>query len=370
MATQCSSFSFTVLGTDRQARLGRITTRRGRVDTPAFMPVGTAATVKAVTPAQLKDVGARIILGNTYHLHLRPGEEVIRRLGGLHAFMGWDGPILTDSGGYQVFSLARFFRVLPEGVAFASHIDGGRHLLTPARAVEIQEALGSDIMMCLDECSPYPSPREKVEAAVVRTHRWAVESLEARESDAALFGIVQGGMDPDLREKSACGLAALPFDGFAVGGLSVGEGHDLMVHVLELTAGFLPQDRPRYLMGVGTPADIVDAVALGVDMFDCVLPTRNARNGMLFTSHGRLSIKQSRFREDPNPPDASCTCYTCRNFSRAYLRHLYMAGEILGSVLSTVHNLHFYLELMSGIRHSIRERRFHEFAITIKETFR
>lgn len=343
--------------------------KRGVVDTPAFMPVGTAATVKAVTPLQLKEIGAQIILCNTYHLHMRPGEELIQRLGGLHSFMGWDGPILTDSGGYQVFSLARLVKVVSDGVLFSSHVDGSTRMLTPSGAVAVQEALGSDIMMCLDECTPYPCPRTRVEDAVVRTQRWAVESLEAKRSDAALFGIVQGGMEPDLRERSARGLADLPFDGFAVGGLSVGEGHDLMVRILGLVTALLPEDRPRYLMGVGTPVDIVEAVGLGVDMFDCVLPTRNARNGMLFTWKGSLSLKQARFREDPNPPDAACTCYTCRNFSRAYLRHLYMAGEILGSVLNTIHNVHFYLELMSAIRHSIRERKLRELTEKVKETF-
>jgi len=344
-------------------------TRRGVVPTPAFMPVGTAATVKAVTPEQLKALGARIILGNTYHLHLRPGEEIIARLGGLHAFMGWDGPILTDSGGFQVFSLSPLVRVTSDGVMFASHLDGSRRMLTPEKAIEIQEALGSDIMMCLDECVAYPSPLPKVEQACDRTVRWAARSLEAKKTDAALFGIVQGGMDDGLRKRCASALAGLPFDGLAIGGLSVGEGHDVMMAVLGRTTAHLPQDKPRYLMGVGTPVDIVEAVGMGVDLFDCVLPTRNARNGTLFTSAGRLSLKQARFREDPGPPDASCSCYTCTHFSRAYLRHLHVSGEILGSVLNTIHNLHFYLELMSGIRHSIEERRFEDLKTKIKEMF-
>ena len=369
MATQCSSFSYHLACTDGEARCGRLNTRRGPVDTPAFMPVGTAATVKAMTPEQLRTAGAQIILGNTYHLHLRPGEELIRELGGLHTFMGWDGPILTDSGGYQVFSLATLVKITDEGVQFASHIDGSRRMLTPEKAIAVQEDLGSDVMMCLDECVAYPSPRDYVEASVARTSMWARRCLEAKRSDAALFGIVQGGMDPDLRERSAGELTALPFDGFSVGGLSVGEGHETMMQVLGDTIVHLPGDRPRYLMGVGTPVDIVEAVALGVDMFDCVLPTRNARNGMLFTRHGKMSLKQARFRQDPNPPDDSCTCYTCRNFSRAYLRHLFVSGEILSSVLNTIHNLHFYLELMSDIRHSIREQKFSELKKKVKEMF-
>lgn len=369
MAMRCSSFSYKLLGADNGARLGALETRRGRVDTPAFMPVGTAATVKAMTPEQLMREGAQIILGNTYHLHLRPGEELIRKLGGLHTFMGWDGPILTDSGGYQVFSLATLVRISDEGVLFASHIDGSRRMLTPEKAIAIQEALGSDVMMCLDECVAYPSPRGYLEASVDRTSAWAIRCLEARRTDAALFGIVQGGMDPGLRERSARELTALPFDGFSIGGLSVGEGHETMMEVLGQTMVHLPSDKPRYLMGVGTPVDIVEAVALGVDMFDCVLPTRNARNGMLFTRHGKMSLKQARFKQDGEPPDVSCRCYTCRNFSRAYLRHLFVSGEILSAMLNTIHNLHFYLELMSDIRHSIRERKFSEFKKMVKEMF-
>ena len=369
MAMQCSSFSYVLEDTDGQARCGHLETRRGRVETPVFMPVGTAATVKAVTPEVLQSLGAQIILSNTYHLHLRPGEELIRELGGLHTFMGWDRPILTDSGGYQVFSLAKLVKISDEGVRFASHIDGSRRMLTPEKAVMIQEDLGSDIMMCLDECVAYPSTREYVEASVARTSLWAMKSLEARKGDAALFGIVQGGMYPDLREHSARELTALPFDGFSIGGLSVGEGHETMVDVLEKTVIHLPHERPRYLMGVGTPVDIVEAVACGVDMFDCVLPTRNARNGMLFTSEGKMSLKQARYRQDPNPPDPGCTCYACRNFSRAYLRHLFISGEILGSVLNTIHNLHFYLELMSDIRHSISERKFSDMKKRIKEIY-
>jgi len=369
MAMQCSSFNYQLHAKEGLARCGRIMTRRGSMDTPVFMPVGTAATVKAVTPEVLLSLGAQIILSNTYHLHVRPGEDLIKTLGGLHKFMGWDRPILTDSGGYQVFSLAKLVKISDEGVLFASHIDGSRRLLTPGSAIRIQEDLGSDIMMCLDECVAFPCSRDYVKRSVERTSLWASSSLDARRTDAALFGIVQGGMYPDLREKSATCLVALPFDGYSVGGLSVGEGHDTMIEVLHQTIAFLPEDKPRYLMGVGTPLDIVEAVALGVDMFDCVLPTRNARNGMLFTHNGKMSLKQAQYRLDQSPPDQNCTCYTCRNFSRAYLRHLFVTGEILSSILNTIHNLHFYLELMSDIRHSIREQKFNELRIRIKEIY-
>ncbi len=294
---------------------------------------------------------------------------MIRKVVGLHNFMGWGGPILTDSGGYQVFSLAKLAKITDEGVFFASHIDGSRRLLTPEKAVRIQEDLGADIMMCLDECVAHPSTREYVENSVARTTRWAGRCLEERKTAAALFGIVQGGMYPDLRKKSADELTALPFDGFSIGGLSVGEGHDVMMEILEQTICHLPGDRPRYLMGVGTPVDIVEAVSRGVDMFDCVLPTRNARNGMLFTRNGKMSLKQARYRLDPSPPDESCNCYTCRNFSRAYLRHLFVSGEILSSILNSIHNLHFYLELMSDIRHSIRERCFDDLKKKVKEMY-
>ncbi len=369
MAMPCSLFSYNLEIEDGPARCGKIVTRRGSIDTPAFMPVGTAATVKAVTPEVLTSIGAQIILSNTYHLHLRPGEDLIKTLGGLHTFMGWDGPILTDSGGYQVFSLARFMKISDEGVQFASHIDGSRRMLTPEKAVQIQEDLGSDIMMCLDECVAFPSTREYVETSVDRTSLWAMKSLDAKKTDAALFGIVQGGMYPDLREKSAHDITALPFDGYSIGGLSVGEGHDTMVHMLDQTVNHLPGNKPRYLMGIGTPVDIVEAVAQGVDMFDCVLPTRNARNGMLFTRNGKMSLKQAQYRQDPAPPDEFCTCYTCRNFSRAYLRHLFVSGEILSSILNTIHNLHFYLELMFDIRHSIREQKFSDLKKRIKEIY-
>ena len=369
MAMQCSSFEFDLSCTDGMARRGEFRTLHGPVETPVFMPVGTQATVKALTPEMLAHLGAGIILSNTYHLHMRPGEKLIASLGGLHRFMGWDGPILTDSGGYQAFSLAQLMKLTDEGLAFASHLDGSRHFLTPEKALEIQEDLGADIMMCLDECVAYPSPREYVEESVARTTRWAVRSLAARRSAAALFGIVQGGVYPDLRKRSAPEISAEPSDGIAVGGLSVGEGHDLRMDTLDVTMPQLPEDKPRYLMGVGTPKDIVEAVARGVDMFDCVLPTRNARNGMLFTRHGKISVKQARYREDPNPPDEQCGCYTCRNFSLAYLRHLYVSREILGSILNTIHNLYFYLELMSDIRHSICEKKFDDLRKQIKEIY-
>jgi queuine tRNA-ribosyltransferase len=369
MATQCSSFNFIVESNDGPSRCGRFQTLHGNVDTPIFMPVGTQGTVKAITPDILKSLGTQIVLSNTYHLHMRPGEDLIATLGGLHKFMGWEGPILTDSGGYQVFSLAKLAKINDEGVYFASHIDGSRHLLTPEKAVQIQENLGADIMMCLDECVAHPSTKEYVDRSVQRTSMWAERSLTERKTSAALFGIVQGGMYPDLRERSARELTSLPFDGYSIGGLSVGEGHDMMMRILEQTTLYLPHDKPRYLMGVGTPVDIVEAVARGVDMFDCVLPTRNARNGMLFTRNGKMSLKQARYRLDPNPPDESCVCYTCRNFSRAYLRHLFVSGEILSSILNSIHNLHFYLELMSDIRHSIRERCFDNLKKKVKEMY-
>jgi len=369
MAMQCSSFKFDLLRTYGQARRGRMQTAHGWIDTPAFMPVGTQATVKAVTPATLKAIGAQIILANTYHLHMRPGEEVIASMGGLHTFMGWNGPILTDSGGYQAFSLAKLVKISDEGLCFASHIDGSRRMLTPERAVAIQEALGADIMMCLDECVAHPREREYVEAAVVRTSLWAKLCFEARERDSALFGIVQGGIYPDLRQRSAAEIAAISFDGIAVGGLSVGEGHAVMMEVLDSTLTHIPHERPRYLMGVGMPGDIIEAVSRGVDMFDCVLPTRNARNGMLFTWQGKISLKQARYREDPNPPDEQCACYTCSNFSLAYLRHLFISREILSAILNTIHNLHFYLELMSKVRHAIEKQTLDDIRNQIKEIY-
>jgi len=367
MVMQCSYFKFELIAEDGPARKGRLMTPHGEVKTPAFMPVGTQATVKGMTPELLKSIGTQIVLSNTYHLHIRPGEKLISSLGGLHRFMSWDGPILTDSGGFQVFSLARLMEVSDSGIKFASHIDGTRHELTPEKAIVIQEDLGSDIMMCLDECIPYPADIEYARQAADRTTAWARRSLDARTKDRALFGIIQGGVYPELRKKNAREISSMPFEGMAIGGLSVGEDRDVMLSTLDATLAYIPVEKPRYLMGVGGPVDIVEAVARGVDMFDCVLPTRNARNGMLFTRQGRLSIKQARFRDDPLPPDENCSCYTCRNFSRAYLRHLFLSKEILSSILNTIHNLHFYLELMSDIRHAIENKCLDDFRKRVKE---
>lgn len=350
--------SFDLFNSDPEtgARRGRLNLFRGTVETPAFMPVGTQATVKAMNSAELVDLGAEIILGNTYHLYMRPGHDLIRDLGGLHRFMAWDRPILTDSGGYQVFSLKGMRKITESGVVFQSHLDGSRHELTPELVVGIQEALGSDVMMVLDECPPHPSEPEYLRKSMEMTNRWAVRSLLARtRPELALFAIIQGGMDPELRRRAAEELKAHPFDGFAVGGLSVGEGMELMLKTLSSVTPHMPVEKPRYLMGVGTPGDIVEAVALGIDMFDCVLPTRNARNGMFFTSVGKIAIKHARFARDEAPPDPLCGCYTCRNHSRAYVRHLYKAGEILASRLITLHNLHYYLTLMRRIRRAVED---------------
>lgn len=344
------------------ARQGTLTTEHGSFDTPAFMPVGTSAAVKGVLPDQLKDIGYGCVLSNTYHLFLRPGHERIRKLGGLHRFMGWDGSILTDSGGYQVFSLSSLRKVEDRAVTFRSHIDGSLHALSPELAIEAQEALGSDIRMVLDECVEYPAGRREAEEAVRRTTLWAQRCLAAsRRPEGGLFGIVQGGMYPDLRRRSAEELCALGFPGYAIGGVSVGEGTELQRETVAMAAPLLPREKPRYLMGVGTPADILFAVSCGVDLFDCVLPTRNARNGMLFTSNGPMSIKQARYADDPSPPDERCGCATCRSFSRAYLRHLFLQKEVLSSVVLTVHNLHFYARLMERIRASIKVGNFGNF---------
>lgn len=337
------------------ARLGRLLTGHGVVETPAFMPVGTQGTVKAVLPRDLQEMGCQILLGNTYHLFLRPGAELIRELGGLHRFMNWDGPILTDSGGYQVFSLGAMRKLSEEGVRFQSHLDGSSHLLTPERVIQIQEALGSDIAMVLDECIAHDADRDYVRASTARTIRWAERCLRARsKADQLMFGIIQGGMFKDLREQCVREMSSMPFDGFAVGGLGVGEGEALLHSIAASTAGWLPEARPRYLMGLGRPEDMMSAVRAGFDLFDCVLPTRNARNGTLFTAQGKLSIKRAEFAGDPRPLDDSCGCYTCRNFSRAYLRHLYVAGEILSSQLNSLHNLYFYHRLMERCREAIR----------------
>ncbi len=356
---------FTLIKEDREtgARAGRVATPHGIFHTPAFMPVGTYGAVKTLSPDDLKVLGAEIILSNTYHLFLRPGPDLIKDLGGLHRFMMWKGPILTDSGGFQVYSLSSLRRVTDEGVIFRSHLDGGTlHILTPEKVIEIQEALGSDIVTCLDECIPYPATREEAERAVERTTSWAKRCRVAFKGEGqALFGIVQGGMFRDLRERSAMELMEIGFDGYAIGGLSVGEDEGTRNRVLDDLVPLLPPESPRYLMGIGRPEDIVEAVARGVDMFDCVLPTRNGRNGMLFTSYGRLVIKNAIYRRDERPVDEECGCYTCRNFSRAYLRHLYTIGEPLGIRLNTIHNLYYYLRLMERIREAIEKGRFAEF---------
>jgi queuine tRNA-ribosyltransferase len=347
---------------DTQARRGTLHTRRGAIEMPAFMPVGTQATVKGMLPEQLKEIGAQIILGNTYHLYLRPGHERMARLGGLHRFMNWDRPILTDSGGFQVFSLGDLRKIDEEGVRFQSHLDGSAHILTPELSVAIQEALGADIMMVFDECIPHPSSREYIAQSTARSSRWAARCKEARtDHSAALFGIVQGGMEKDLRQQSVESLLEIGFDGYALGGLSVGESAEVMYQVMEWSLPLLPQDRPRYVMGVGTPENLVEAVSRGADMFDCVMPTRNARNGVLFTSFGKISIKQARFVEDEMPIDPECSCYVCRNYSRAYLRHLYQSNEILASVLNTTHNLYYYLHLMKNMRDAITTDTFKAF---------
>ena len=337
-------------------------TPHGAIDTPVFMPVGTAGSVKGLTRDQLEEIGAQIILANTYHLHVRPGEDLVQSLGGLHAFTGFPGPFLTDSGGYQVMSLKALRRRTEEGVVFRSHLDGARLELSPERSIQIQMKLGADIIMAFDECPPYPGTREEVLDATARTARWAERSKRAHaRTDQWLFGIVQGGVFDDLRDESARQITAIGFPGYAIGGLSVGEPKDDMVRILERMDRVLPEDSPRYLMGVGTPEDLLDGIARGVDMFDCVMPTRNARNGQLFTWGGRLSIRNAKFAEDPQPIDPSCACPACRSTSRAYLRHLHQAGEITGAVLATVHNLFFYLDLVGKARESIVAGRFETF---------
>ncbi len=357
------AFEFKLLkkGEGRE-RLGLIKTARGDIETPCFMPVGTLGTVKSMTPEEVAGLGASIILGNTYHLYLRPGHELIKELGGLHKFMNWNKPILTDSGGFQVFSLGKLRKISEEGVEFRSHLDGSKHFLSPEKAIEIQLALGSDIMMVLDECTPYPATREYTEESLALTTRWARRCKDVpRGEDNALFGIVQGGMFPDLRARSAREIVDIGFDGYAVGGLSVGEETQVMYDMLDSCIDLLPLDSPRYLMGVGTPENLVESVARGVDIFDCVMPTRNARNGSLFTKRGKLAIKNLRYRDDPLPPEEGCGCYTCSNYSRAYLRHLYMSREILSSRLNTIHNLYYYIHLMEDMRRAINEGNFNKF---------
>ncbi len=352
---------FNIVTADNCARAGILKTGRGLVHTPAFMPVGTVGTVKAMSPEELKEIGAEIILSNTYHLYLRPGHEVIQSLGGLHAFMNWDRPILTDSGGFQVYSLSALRRIGEDGVHFKSHLDGSMHFLGPDEAMLIQSFLGSDIAMVLDDCPPYPSSYEYAMESVYRTVKWAVRCRELKREGQALFGIVQGSLYEDLRRKNVEELAGIGFDGYAVGGLSVGEPKEDMHRMIRFTAQILPENRPRYLMGIGELGDVMKAVDAGFDMFDCVMPTRNARNGTLFTSAGKVSIKREEFKADGEPLDPECDCYTCRNYSRGYLRHLFMSKEILSMRLNTVHNLRFYLNFFKNMRESIVKGSFGEF---------
>ncbi len=378
-----ADFGFSVIATDGRARRGRVRLAHGEIETPVFMPVGTRAAVKGLTHDQVTALDPAIILANTYHLHLRPGDALIGRAGGLHAFMGWERPILTDSGGYQVFSLTGQRTITEDGAAFRSHLDGSAHLLTPESVVDIQARLGSDVAMIFDECAPWPADRGVVEAAMERTLRWArrgrdrflaVQAGAAPEVPRATpgqaqFGIIQGGTHLDLRDRSVAGTVALDFEAYAIGGLSVGEPVDLMYEVVGHTAAQLPADRPRYLMGTGMPDDLVECVARGIDMFDCVLPTRNARNGQLLTRRGLISIKNARYAEDLGPPDPECECPTCRRHSRAYLRHLYMVGEMTAATLNTIHNLHFYLDTMRAIRKAIEFGTFDRFRQEFHRTF-
>lgn len=358
---------FELISTDGRARRGRIRTPRGTVETPAFMPVATRGAPKAATPADLRALGFEMLISNAYHLHLRPGADTVREMGGLHRYMSWDGAIATDSGGYQILSLSKTRKVGEDGVTFRSHIDGSEHFFSPRKSVETQESLGSDVMMCLDECPAYGSSREYVEKSVALTTRWARLCRESKSPDSgALFGIVQGGVYEDLRARSAAELLEIGFDGYSIGGLGVGEPPSATFETVESVASLLPEDRVRYLMGMGTPRDIVRAVALGVDLFDCVLPTRNARNGTLFTSGGKVVIKNARYARDASPLDGECGCYACANFSRSYLRHIFTAGEILSLQLLTLHNLHYYSRLMRRIREAIETGGFGEFRSSLE----
>jgi queuine tRNA-ribosyltransferase len=366
---------FELLTTDPQtrARRGRLHTAHGTIETPVFMPVGTQATVKAMTPDQLRGLNVEILLCNSYHLFLRPGHETVARHGGLHGFMGWDRPILTDSGGYQVFSMSSLRNISEDGVRFQSHIDGSTHFLSPEIAVDVQLALGSDIMMVLDDCLAYPATHFDADRSMKRSLTWAERCLQHWKSTRGdrrqdLFGIVQGSIFSDLRKESAESLAAMDFPGYAIGGLAVGEPKPLMYEIIDGVEPYLPVEKPRYLMGVGTPADLVEAVARGVDMFDCVMPTRHARNGWLFTREGHIVIKHAKYKDDPDPIDSSCGCAVCRTYSRAYLRHLFVANEILSSVLNTIHNLYFYLDTIRGIRQFIEFHRYAEFLTETRRT--
>jgi len=353
---------FELMGTDGAARRGRMTFERGTVETPAFMPVGTYGTVKAMTPEMLREIGAEIILGNTFHLMLRPGMDVVRAHGGLHRFMNWSGPILTDSGGFQVWSLGKMRKLTEKGVLFQSPVDGAKIFLGPEESMAVQQALDADIIMIFDECTNHPATEEEARVSMELSLRWAERSKVAHGGHpSALFGIVQGGMYEHLRDASLTGLTQIGFDGYAIGGLSVGESKEEMLRILSHVAPRMPTDRPRYLMGVGTPEDLVESVRRGMDMFDCVMPTRNARNGWLFTHDGAVKIKNARYAADTGPIDPLCECYTCRHYSRSYIRHLQAANEILGSTLATIHNLHYYQTLMRGLRAAIAEKRLDEF---------
>ncbi len=373
--THAPRFEFTIAATDGKARTGRIAMRRGDIRTPAFMPVGTAATVKAMKPETVRETGADIILGNTYHLMLRPGAERVARLGGLHKFMNWHRPILTDSGGYQVMSLSDLRKLTEEGVEFRSHLDGSKHMLTPERSMEIQRLLGSDIVMAFDECPRADQSREVIEASMEMSMRWANRSRDAFDAGgehaagAALFGIQQGALDEVLRKRSADALTEIGFDGYAIGGLAVGEGQEAMFATLDFAPDQLPADRPRYLMGVGKPDDLVGAVERGVDMFDCVLPSRSGRNGQAFTWNGPINLRNARFAEDTAPLDDRCSCATCGTYTRAYLHHLVKSGEILGAMLMTEHNIAFYQQLMQAMRDAIGEGRFASFAATFRSDY-
>ncbi|MEP6390453.1 MAG: tRNA guanosine(34) transglycosylase Tgt [Halioglobus sp.] len=359
---------FTQLGNDGAARRGRLTFPRGSVETPAFMPVGTYGTVKGMLPRDIRAIGAEIVLGNTFHLWLRPGTDIIEQHGDLHDFMGWDGPILTDSGGFQVFSLGDMRKITEEGVKFQSPVDGARVFLDPEKSMAIQHSLGSDIVMIFDECTPYPATFDEAQRSMELSLRWASRSKAAHgDNSAALFGIIQGGMHESLRKLSLEGLVDIGFDGYAIGGLSVGEPKNEMMAVLDVMQPIMPEDKPRYLMGVGTPADLLEGVRRGVDMFDCVMPTRNARNGNIFTSRGQLKLRNARHKTSTLPLDENCDCYTCTNFSRAYLHHLDKCNEILGSQLNTIHNLHFYQQHMEGIRQAIENGTLDNFADSFYE---
>lgn len=360
---------FSLEAQDGEARLGQLTLSHGVVQTPIFMPCGTYGSVKAVTPEQLKDLGVEILLGNTFHLMLRPGPEVMDQFGGLHDFMGWDRPILTDSGGFQVFSLSDINRIDEQGVVFRSPINGDKISLTPERSMEMQMALNSDIAMCFDECTPYPVPESEAKDSMELSLRWAKRSRQAFDSSNALFGIIQGGVFGDLRRASLGGLSEIGFEGYAIGGLSVGEPKEAMLEVIAEIAPLMPKDKPRYLMGVGTPSDLIESVRRGVDMMDCVMPTRNARNGHFFTSAGVLRIRNAKHRQSSEPIDAACACYTCTRYSRAYLHHLDRCKEPLAATLGSIHNLHYYLHLMIEAREAIRLKRFNEWATSVYESW-